>query len=219
MIVLLALFGVASCAMPALKRLPGNGMFYVAAAVSAAAAVWTALLAPTVLNGGAWELTIEWLPMLGLDLAFRIDALSWILAMIVTAIGALVLIYCASYFGKDEPGLGRFAGILLGFAGVMFGLVTADNMYLMFVFWEGTSILSYLLIGHYTGRRASRASAMQALLVTTFGGLAMLVGLVMLQAITGTANFSEIIGSDVPSSGALIIALMLILLIQGALIS
>ncbi|KAB1640487.1 Na+/H+ antiporter subunit A [Gulosibacter chungangensis] len=215
MVVLLALFGVASCAMPALKRLPRNSMFYIAAAVSAAAAVWTALLAPTVFSGGAWEYSIEWLPMLGLNLDFRIDALSWVLAMIVTVIGALVLIYCASYFDKDEPGIGRFAGILLGFAGVMFGLVTADNMYLMFVFWEGTSILSYLLIGHYTGRRASRASAMQALLVTTFGGLAMLVGLVMLHAITGVANFSQIIGSDVPTSGALITALMLILLGAG----
>lgn len=215
MVVLLALFGVASCAMPALKRLPGNVMFYLAAAVSAAAAVWTATLGPTVFNGGAWELSIEWLPMLGLDFAFRIDALSWVLAMIVTAIGALVLIYCASYFDRDEPGLGRFAGILLGFAGVMFGLVTADNMYLMFVFWEGTSILSYLLIGHYTGRRASRASAMQSLLVTTFGGLAMLVGLVMLHAIAGTANFSEINGSNIESSGVLITALMLILLGVG----
>ncbi|MDJ1371934.1 Na+/H+ antiporter subunit A [Gulosibacter molinativorax] len=212
MVALLALFGVASCAMPALKRLPGNAMFYVAAAVSAAAAIWTATLAPTVLHGGAWELQIPWLPMLGLDLNFRIDALSWVLAMIVTAIGALVLIYCASYFDRDEPGLGRFAGILLGFAGVMFGLVTADNIYLMFVFWEGTSILSYLLIGHYTGRRASRAAAMQALLVTTFGGLAMLVGLVIVHSISGSANFSEIIGAGIPTSGLLITALMLILL-------
>lgn len=215
MVVLLALFGVASCAMPALKRLPGNALFYLAAAVSGAAAVWTALLAPTVLQGKAWELSIEWLPMLGLDFDFRIDALSWVLAMIVTVIGALVLIYCASYFDRDEPDLGRFAGILLGFAGVMFGLVTADNMYLMFVFWEGTSILSYLLIGHYTGRRASRASAMQALLVTTFGGLAMLVGLVIIHALAGTANFSEIIGSNMESSGALITALMLILVGAG----
>ncbi|MGO1544137.1 MAG: Na+/H+ antiporter subunit A [Gulosibacter sp.] len=215
MVVLLALFGVASCAMPALKRLPGNAMFYVAAAVSAAAAIWTATLAPTVFAGGAWELYIEWLPVIGLDFAFRIDALSWVLAMIVTAIGALVLIYCASYFERNEAGIGRFAGVLLAFAGVMFGLVTADNMYLMFVFWEGTSVLSYLLIGHYTGRRASRASAMQALLVTTFGGLAMLVGLVLLHAIAGTANFSEIIGMGIEPSAALITALMLILVGAG----
>ncbi|WP_087007149.1 Na+/H+ antiporter subunit A [Gulosibacter sp. 10] len=216
MIVLLALFGVASCAMPALRRLPGNALFYVAAAVSAVAAVWTASLAPTVFAGEAWTLQIEWLPLLGLDLTFRIDALSWVLAMIVTVVGALVLVYCAGYFQKDESGRGRFAGVLLAFAGVMFGLVTADNMYLMFVFWEGTSIFSYLLIGHYTSRRASRASAMQALLVTTFGGLAMLVGLVLLHSLAGSAEFSQIIGQGLEPSGALITALMLILVGAGS---
>ncbi|MFD2759355.1 Na+/H+ antiporter subunit A [Gulosibacter faecalis] len=208
---LLALFAVASLAMPALRRLPGTSLFYIGAAVSAAAAVWTASLAPQIFAGETWRVSYEWLPTLSMNLDFRIDALSWVLAMIVTAIGALVLLYCASYFTKDEPGLGRFAGVLLGFAGVMFGLVTTDNIYLMFVFWEATSILSYLLIGHYTGRRPSRGAAMQALLVTTFGGLAMLVGIVMLHVGAGSALFSEILTADIPHDGFLTTALVLVI--------
>ena len=208
---LLALFAVASVAMPLLRKLPGTSLFYVGAAVSAVAAVWTGTLAPQIFAGETWNVSYKWLPELEMNLDFRIDALSWVLAMIVTAIGALVLLYCASYFKKDEPGLGRFAGVLLGFAGVMFGLVTTDNIYLMFVFWEATSILSYLLIGHYTGRRPSRGAAMQALLVTTLGGLAMLVGLVMLHVAAGSALFSEILTADIPYDGFLITALILVI--------
>ncbi|WP_282826374.1 Na+/H+ antiporter subunit A [Gulosibacter sediminis] len=212
---LLALFAVASVGMPLLRKLPGTSLFYVGAAVSAVAAIWTASHAPQVFAGETWRVSYQWLPQLGMNLDFRIDALSWVLAMIVTAIGSLVLLYCASYFTKDEPGLGRFAGVLLGFAGVMFGLVTTDNIYLMFVFWEATSILSYLLIGHYTGRRPSRGAAMQALLVTTLGGLAMLVGLVMLHVAAGSALFSQILTADIPHNGFLITALILV--IVGAL--
>ena len=111
---------------------------------------------------------------------FRLDALALLLALIVTGVGALVLLYCTRYFADDEPALGRFAALLLAFAGSMLGLVTADDVFLLFMFWEATSVLSYLLIGHYTGRKESRGAALQALTVTTFGGLAMLVGLVML---------------------------------------
>ena len=112
--------------------------------------------------GGAVTQDIPWIPTLGISLSFRVDSLAWLLALVVTGIGALVLIYCARYFSPDEPGLGRFAALLLAFAGTMYGLVTADDVIVMFMFWEITSILSYLLIGHYTNRRESRGAALQA---------------------------------------------------------
>ena len=208
---LLALFGTASVAMPLLRRLPGNLFFFIAAAVSAIAAGWLVTLAPAILAGGVHVETYAWVEQIGLQLDFRIDALSWVLAMIVTVIGALVLVYCARYFTPDEPSIGRFGGVLLAFAGVMLGLVTADSIYLMFVFWEATSILSYLLIGHYSGRRASRGAAMQALLVTTFGGLTMLVGLVMLHIGAGSPRLSDIVAVGLQPNGYVITAALLVL--------
>ncbi|WFR67795.1 proton-conducting transporter membrane subunit [Curtobacterium flaccumfaciens] len=121
------------------------------------------------------------------------DALSWVLALVVSVVGALVLVYCSSYFGRDEPGLGRFAGVLTAFAGSMYGLVIADDVIVLFVLWEATTVFSYLLIGHDSVKRASRAAAMQALVVTTAGGLAMLAGLVLLSVTAGTTSLSAIV--------------------------
>lgn len=211
MLAWLGIFLIASISMPALRHIPRNGAFIIASVVSAAAAIWLDTLAPTVIAGGVYEQRVPWIPQLDINLSFRIDALSWIFAMIVTVIGALVLAYCASYFSTDEPGRGRFAAVLLGFAGVMLGLVTADNIYLMFVFWEATSVLSFLLIGHYTGRRAARGSAMQALLVTTFGGLAMLVGVVMVHWAAGTASLQQIVAAGLPDSPFVRTAAVLVL--------
>ncbi|NLT26800.1 MAG: Na+/H+ antiporter subunit A [Microbacteriaceae bacterium] len=211
MLTILAVFGIMSIAMPLLRRLPGNLFFYLAAAVSAGAAAWLVSIAPTVFDGGVHLESHTWVEQIGMQLDFRIDALSWVLAMIVTVIGALVLVYCAGYFTDTEASTGRFGGVLLAFAGVMLGLVTADNIYLMFIFWEATSILSYLLIGHYSGRRASRGAAMQALLVTTLGGLTMLVGLVMLHIGAGSAKLSEIVVAGLQPNGYVITAALLVL--------
>ena len=101
-----------------------------------------------------------------------------------------------------NPALGRFAALLLAFAGVMYGLVTSDDVFLLFMFWEATSVLSYLLIGHYTGRKESRGAALQALTVTTFGGLAMLVGLVVLVVAGGTSSLAELIAHPVTGAAA-----------------
>src|SRR5690606_21512591 len=109
----------------------------------------------------------------------RFDSLAAVMAVLVLGIGALVLLYCMRYFEDDEPGLGQFAAYLVAFAGAMFGLVTSDNMLLLFVFWEITTVLSFLLVGHNTAR-PSRRAALQALLVTGSGGLAMLAGMIIL---------------------------------------
>jgi len=214
MLALLVVFGVAAIVMPWIVRLVGRKAFLIAAAVPAAAFVYTVALAPRVIAGEVITETYRWIPALDFSIAVRLDTLSWALSLVVTGVGALVLVYCTRYFRSEEEALGRFAAVLLAFAGAMYGLVLADDVYLLFVFWEATSILSYLLIGHSTARKTSRGAALQALLVTTFGGLAMLVGLVILAVTTGTSSLTGIIAAA-PSDGLAIAAVMLVLV--GAL--
>ncbi|MWV58442.1 Na+/H+ antiporter subunit A [Rathayibacter sp. VKM Ac-2754] len=189
----------------------GPRAFYGLALVPAGTFVATLASLPTILAGGEIRERIEWIPSLDIALSFRLDALSMVLALVVSGVGALVLAYCASYFSRDEPSLGRFAALLFAFAGVMYGLVTADDVIILFVFWEATSVLSYLLIGHYSGRKESRGAGLQALLVTTLGGLAMLVGVVILIVQAGTTSIEGIVAAA-PSGPIVSVALVLVLL-------
>lgn len=212
MTLLLLLFIGGALVTPFLVRRFGRRAFAIIAALPAATAIWTAFQAPKILGGQVAVETTEWIPTLEVGFNFRMDALAWSMAMLVSVVGALVLLYCTWYFKNSEPGLSRFAVLLLTFAGVMFGLVTADDIIVMFVFWEATSVLSYLLIGHVTGRRESRGAALQALLVTTFGGLAMLVGIVILIVQTGTTSIALMVAEPpVLTTPLIITAIMLVL--------
>ncbi|MHA7268620.1 Na+/H+ antiporter subunit A [Arthrobacter sp. HLT1-20] len=173
----------------------GRAAFYVLAAVPAASFVWLLAQYQNVYSVTAPSPTLDipWIPVLDLNLTFRMDQLSWLMSLLVLGVGALVLAYCARYFKTDDAGLGGFGAQLLAFAGVMFGLVTADNLILLFVFWELTTVLSYLLIGYARTRIAARRAALQALMVTTFGGLAMLVGLIMVGESAGTYSISGVL--------------------------
>jgi multicomponent Na+:H+ antiporter subunit A len=123
--------------------------------------------------------TTPWIPALDIDLAFRLDGLSGTFALLVCGIGSLVLLYAGSYL-RDDPRLGRLVGQLLLFLSAMLGVVLSDDLYVLFVFWELTSIASYLLIGFKHEKQAARDSARQALLITGAGGLAMLAGFILL---------------------------------------
>ncbi|MGJ9372679.1 Na+/H+ antiporter subunit A [Nesterenkonia sp. CF4.4] len=164
---------------------------------------------------------IEWIPQFGVELAFRIDALALAMSVLILGVGALVMLYCARYFSSSERAAGPFAAELFAFAASMLGLVLADDLVVLFVFWELTTILSFLLIGFSAHRIYARRSAIQALLVTTFGGLAMLVGLLWLGQLTGSYRLSEILAaapqlvSDPATATAVDIAVALVLL--GAL--
>ncbi|MCD1570377.1 Na+/H+ antiporter subunit A [Agromyces mediolanus] len=207
----LVVFGALSLLTPLLTRLIGRRVFLVIALLPAAVFGWLLTLLPEIVAGGVVTERVEWIQALDVSLAFRLDGLALLLSLVVTGVGALVLAYCTWYFRDDEPALGRFAALLLAFAGVMLGLVTSDDVYVMFMFWEATSVLSYLLIGHYTGRRESRGAALQALTVTTFGGLAMLVGLVLLTVEGGTTSIAELVANPVTGvAGEWGIALVLI---------
>jgi multicomponent Na+:H+ antiporter subunit A len=190
---LLIVLGAAALAAPPLVSRLGPRAFWVLALAPAAAAVWLAARASGVAGGTVHEEVHPWVSTLHLELAFRLDPLSLVLALVATAIGALVLVYCRSYFDAGEQGLGRFAAVLTGFAGAMLGLVLADDLLLLYVFWELTTVLSFLLIGHASDKDGARRAALDALIVTTVGGLAMLVGAVMVGEAAGTYRISEIV--------------------------
>ena len=214
MVLILAIFGAVAVALPPLTRLLKRRVFLVGAAVPAAGFVHALVVGPGILRGSALVESWAWIEELDLSITLRMDVLAWVLTLVVTGVGALVLVYCARYFDDDEAGLGRFAGILVAFAGAMYGLVLSDDVFLLFIFWEATSVFSYLLIGHYTGRKASRGAALQALLVTTLGGLVMLVGLVLLAVETGTSSLSGII-AEAPEGTLATVSVLLVLV--GAL--
>ena len=218
MITVLAVHFAVAAVAPFLFRKFGRSSFYALAAVPSGSFVWLLLQHGAVYSGagtGPAEV-LPWIPELKVELAFRMDALAWVMSLLVLGVGALVLVYCARYFKDKDDYLGGFGAQLLAFAGVMFGLVTADDLLLMFIFWELTTVLSYLLIGYARTRLSARRSALQALIVTTAGGLAMLVGLIILGFNAGTYRISTILElapalTTGPAAGAVGAAVVLIL--------
>jgi len=198
---------------PSLTRLWGRNALIASAALPAATTVWAGAQIPQVLDGGAESASVRWVPALSLDIDLRLDALAMIMTLVIAGIGTLVLLYSARYFPPGDDGAGRYAGSLIAFAGAMLGLVWADNLILLVIFWELTGLLSYVLIAHRTGSRAARMSASQALMVTTAGGLAMLVGVVMLGVTAGTFTLSAIIAD--PPSGPLITTAIVLMIVGG----
>src|SRR5699024_6409267 len=207
---------VAALVGPILVRRVGRNAFYPLAVVPGASAVWLATLDPHQLADSPVEVTVSWIPAFDIELAFRLDVLSWVLALIATGIGAIVLLYCARYFKDTEPGLGRFAGLLTAFAGAMVGLVLADDAMMLYTFWELTTVFSYLLVGHYQDKQASRRAALNALISTTAGGLAMLVALLMVAAPAGSMRLSAIIADPMWEQPGPYLVTAMVLILVGA---
>jgi multicomponent Na+:H+ antiporter subunit A len=206
MLTLLAGHLLAAVAAPSLVHRFGPRAVAVLALVPAAALGWLALAPATA------EHTVRWVPSLQLELALRLDPLAAALVLLVGGVGALVLLYCARYFPAAGFELPRVTALLLGFAGAMLGLVLADDLLLLYVFWELTTVLSYLLVGGTGAGQQERRAAMTALVVTTAGGLAMLVGVLLLGAAAGTFRISGIL-ADPPPAGPQVAAALVLLLV------
>lgn len=215
MIAFVLLHFIAATVAPALTPRFDRRVYALLALVPAITFIWLLPKVVATFDGENHLESIKWLPGLGLNLDFALNPLSGILALLVTSIGALVLLYCTWYFRPGDTEIWRFSAVLTAFAGSMLGLVLADNIYLLFVFWELTTILSYLLIGHNPERRANRLAAMNALLVTTFGGLAMFVGLIILHAQTGETTLSGIMAN--PPTGSTLATSAIMLVVVGAI--
>jgi len=166
-------------------------------------------------NGEVLLLSYKWFPSLDINLNFVVDGLSLTFALIVSGIGAIIVFYASGYLHGHKKE-GRFYGYLLFFMTSMLGVVLSDNILALFVFWELTSISSYLLIGFNHETERSRYAALQALLVTGGGGLAMMAGLILMGVVGGSFNISELLNQAPAIVGHSLYLPILILILLGA---
>jgi multicomponent Na+:H+ antiporter subunit A len=188
---------------------------------------WFVLLVPILLFGyfltfiqgvmqGVHTLkTFEWIPSLGVNVTFYIDGLGLFFALLITGIGSLVVLYSIYYLSKAEK-LGHFYVYLLLFMGAMLGVVLSDNLFVLYTFWELTSISSFLLIGYWYQREKSTSGALKSMMITVFGGLAMLGGFILMADITGTASIRGIIENGEMIVNSALFPFILILVLLGA---
>ena len=194
-----------------LGRAVGSGAGWI---VLAAALGSTAALVPAARTPGVEGFAMPWMPAIGVQLALRADGFGLLVAFLVAGIGALVAFYAFGYMAdEDATRVRRFWAALAAFMGSMLGIALADDLILLFVFWEMTSITSFLLIGYRSEDEDARAGALTALQVTALGGLAMSVGFLLIAQVTGTFSLSRIAGSP-----ALVAALRESPLSTGALV-
>ncbi len=200
---------------PRLHRLTRAAAGWLLALLPLALFVYFASFLPAVTAGQVFASVWNWVPSLGIPLSFYLDGLSLTFALLISGIGALVIVYAGSYLAGDDR-LGRLYLLLLIFMAAMLGLVLAGNVITLFVFWELTSISSYLLIGFEHDKASARTAALQALLITGTGGLALLAGLVLIGLAGGSFEFSALLTQgDVLRAHPQYLA-MLLLVLAGA---
>ena len=154
----------------------------------------TGSLYPQVRAGGVVRLQLEWMPRLGADFSLRMDALGWAFAMLVLGIGLLVVLYARYYMSPKDP-VARFFSFLLAFMGSMLGLVLSGNLIQLVLFWELTSLTSFLIIGYWHHRADARRGARMSLLITAAGGLCLFVGVLMLGRIVGSYDLDAVLAA------------------------
>jgi len=177
-------------------------------------ALFVSLLAAlgTVAAGKPIIVSIPWIPSLGVSFSLYLDGLGMLFALLITGIGFLVFLYTPAYMGNDVR-QGRLTAWLFAFMGAMLGTVLAGNLMTMFVFWELTGLSSYMLIGFDHEKEESRRAALQALLITGVGGLALLAGFILLGKICGTMELAELLGQgEVVRAHTLYLPLLLLVL-------
>jgi multicomponent K+:H+ antiporter subunit A len=184
-----------------------------AAASTAAALALLLFLSPTVFSSGAVTARLEWIPGLGLSFSLFLDTLGLLFAGLILGIGLLVIIYARFYLAANDP-MGRFYVFLLLFQGAMLGVALSDNILLFLIFWELTSLSSFLLIGFWNDRAEARRGARMALVVTGSGGLALIAGLLIVGHIVGSYELTTILrsGDLIRASPHYPLALILILI-------
>ncbi|MEZ5843901.1 MAG: monovalent cation/H+ antiporter subunit A [Hyphomicrobiaceae bacterium] len=204
---------LAGAVIPYLLRRAGHATCAGAAAVVSLTAL--ALLmthAPAVVSEEPIGTRLAWVPQLGLSFSFYIDGLGLFFAVLILGMGLLVILYARYYLDNSEP-VGRFYAVLLVFQGAMLGITLSDNILLLLVFWELTSLSSFLLIGHWSHRPESRQGARMALIVTGGGGLALIGAMLILGDIAGSYEMSDILkrGVEVRAHPLAPVALALVL--------
>jgi multicomponent K+:H+ antiporter subunit A len=190
-----------------------NATAWVAGLTALAACAVLAVTAPAVYGGEIIRVSAPWFA--DVTFGFRMDGLAWGFAFIICSIGALVVLY-ARYYLADEDPPARFSAYLLAFMGAMLGVVLADNLILLVVFWELTSLASFLLIGFWTHRADARQGARMALTVTGMGGLCLLAGVIVLGQIVGSYSLDIVLGAGEQVRAHPLYPVALILILLGA---
>ncbi|MFD2998987.1 hydrogen gas-evolving membrane-bound hydrogenase subunit E [Pontibacter toksunensis] len=199
---------------PLLHRWLGRYVVFAMALLPLCIFVFFCVQVPQVLGGSSIYESINWVPDLGINLTFHLDGLSLLFALLISFFGILIMLYAYGYLEK-HPLLGRFYLYLTLFMTAMLGVVTADNFFCLFLFWEMTSISSYLLIGFNQDQKESRTSAWQALIVTGAGGIALFGGLILLNLATGESTFSAIINGKINVTSHILYLPALLLILLG----
>ena len=177
-----------------MPRVGTNVAAWLSGSVAAVLALATAALFPRVVDGGILIQHVEWVPQLGLNLTLRMDGLAWLFCMLITVIGLLVVAYARYYMSPKDP-IARFFSLLLAFMGAMLGLVLSGNIIQLAIFWELTSLVSFLLIGYWYHRSDARDGARMALIVTGTGGLALFVAMMLVGHIVGSYELDAVLAS------------------------
>jgi len=200
---------------PVLLRVLGERASWVLALLPAALFVYFLSFVGDVAAGETLRFVTPWVPAVGVSLAFYVDGLALLFALLISGIGTFVVIYTGAYL-HGHAQMGRFYLYLLSFMAAMLGVVLADDIITLFVFWELTSLTSFLLIGYNHTEWASRRAAMQALVVTGAGGLALLAGLLLMSAAGGSMALSELNAAGDVLRESPMYAAMTVLVLLGA---
>ena len=177
---------------PTVRRVSGPMTGWVLALLPAGLTLYFAQFIGVVAGGGAVSFSTPWVPATGINLSFYVDGLSLLFALLISGIGTFIVLYAGAYL-KGHADLGRFLMFILMFMGSMLGLVLSDDVITLFVFWELTSVTSFLLIGFNHTSPRSRRAAVQALVVTGGGGLALLAGLLLMAQVGGSMELSTLL--------------------------
>ncbi|MEO8250117.1 MAG: proton-conducting transporter membrane subunit, partial [Burkholderiales bacterium] len=178
--------------------------------------VQVALLFPDVQAGGVLREEYRWLPSAGLNLVIRVDGFAWMFSVLILGIGALVAMYARYYMAAEDP-VPRFFSFLLAFMASMMGVVLSGNLVQLVLFWELTSLFSFLLIGYWYHREDARRGARMSLTVTGLGGICLLIGVLLIGHVVGSYDLDDVLasGDQLRTSGLYPVLLVLVLL--GAL--
>jgi multicomponent K+:H+ antiporter subunit A len=193
-----------------------NAEAWLSGIVAFACAVLVAIHYPEVADGGVVRARLPWLPQFGLDLYLRLDGYAWLFAILVTGIGALVVLYARYYMSPEDP-VPRFFSFLMAFMGAMLGTVLSGNLIQLVVFWELTGLTSFMLIAYWYHRRDARRGARMAAIVTVGGGFSLLLGVLMLGEIVGSYDLDTVLAAGDQIRAHPWYAPTLVLVVIGAL--
>ncbi|MGB4011172.1 MAG: monovalent cation/H+ antiporter subunit A [Zwartia sp.] len=210
-----------------LPMLAGTTLAWLAARVSRGASAWAVAgvtlcslglllgFSDTIFSGQKVISSIPWMPELGINFAFRLDGLGYLFTLLILCIGLLIILY-AKYYLSESDSIGKFYALLMLFMSAMLGIVLTENILLTFVFWELTSLSSFLLIGFWNHKSESRRGARMALTVTGGGGLAMLAGFLLLGHVAGSYELTQIFAARETVLASPLYMPILILILLGA---